>query len=400
MRIVMLHHDDRNAVSGAVTMARRTAEALAQRGHEVALAGTPPAAHDAAVLYLGPQLPISLGALVDHTGWRPDVIHVTDLAEPSAGWCGLALAREAGCTFAVTPATHPALWSEHADGIDIARSADVVFVLTAAEGDALTVHGVAPERLAPLGQGPQLSGRADPAAFRAAMDVQGPLVLFLGRRLPSKGYQHLLAAAPAILARHPDATIMIAGPASDPASVAATRVAPVRDVGELDDATKHSALVAADLLCLPTVADAFPLVFVEAWWCGTPVVSGPFAGVHDVVRDGVDGLVVPAERAAVACAVSGLLADLPRLQAMGRAGRERAGREFSWAAVAAGAERGYGPAAARHRGVAVQQSTSNSTGQGGSHASHHPGRRIGNPAAAPHRRHPETAGAAGRDADH
>jgi glycosyltransferase involved in cell wall biosynthesis len=361
MRIVMLHHDDRNAVSGAVTMARRTAAALARRGHEVALAGTAPAAHGSGIHYLGPELPISLEALMDHTGWRPDVVHVTDLAEPAAGWCGVALARAAGCAFAVTPATHSALWSDLAGGMDVARSADVVFVLTAAEGDALTFHGVAPERLAPLGQGAQLSGRADPAAFRAATDIRGPLVLFLGRRLPSKGYQHLLAAAPAILAHHPDATIMVAGPASDPGSVAATRVAPVRDVGELDDATKHSALAAADLLCLPTVADAFPLVFVEAWWCGTPVVSGPFTGVHDVVRDGVDGLVVPAERAAVACAVSGLLADPPRLLAMGRAGRHRAEREFSWAAVAAGAERGYERVAASNPGGAVPRPMSSTT---------------------------------------
>jgi glycosyltransferase involved in cell wall biosynthesis len=340
MRIVMLHHDTRHAVAGAAGMARWTADALARRGHEVALAGTAAPVPGSPVRHLGP-LPTSPDGLVARTGWVPDVVHVTDLADPAAGWCGLDLASRLGCAIAVTPATHPALWTDHAGGLDLARLADVVLVLTPAEGDALAAHGIAPERLAPLGQGPQLDGQPAPAAFRAAHGIEGPLVLFLGRRLPSKGYQHLLVAAPTILAHHPTATIVIAGPASDPDSVAATRAAPVVDVGELDDATKHSALAAADLLCLPTVADAFPLVFVEAWWCGTPVVSGPFAGVHDVVRDGVDGLVAPAEPHAVACAVSGLLADPRRRRAMGRAGRQRAEQQFSWDAVATGAEAAY-----------------------------------------------------------
>jgi glycosyltransferase involved in cell wall biosynthesis len=335
----MLHHDPNGAMGGARHMAWRTADALAARGHDVAVAGTGPARGldpSRAARRLGPGLPRSVGEAAERAGWVPEVVHVTDLADPTAASRGLALARSAGAIFALTPATDPALWSDWDAAGDLARQAAVVFTLTLTEARALAVLGVPPARIAPLGQGPQLEGRPDPDAFRARVGATGPLVLFLGRKLPSKGYQHLIRATPAIVERHPDATVVVAGPTPPspgrPAA-AASRTFPatprgLRQLGPLDEVEKHSALVAADVLCLPTVADAFPLVFVEAWWCGTPVVSGPFPGAHEVVRDGVDGVITAADPAAVAAAVSGLLAEPDRREAMGRAGRHRAEAEL------------------------------------------------------------------------
>ena len=38
------------------------------------------------------------------------------------------------------------------------------------------------------------------------------------------------------------------------------------------------ALAACTVFCLPSTADIFPLVFLEAWACARPVVSGAFPG--------------------------------------------------------------------------------------------------------------------------
>ncbi len=131
---------------------------------------------------------------------------------------------------------------------------------------------------------------------------------------------------------------MFAGPPCDDDAhariAAASKGGTVLDLGTIDPVTKHDALAAADIVCLPSVADVFPLVFVEAWWCATPVVSGPFAGADEVVRHGVDGLVTAAEPDAVAAAVAGLLDDPRRRRAMGRAGSARAVRTLSWNHVA------------------------------------------------------------------
>jgi glycosyltransferase involved in cell wall biosynthesis len=357
----MLHHDPQGGLGGATHMAWRTADALTARGHDVAIAGTPPARgrHPAPAAppmlggerracWLGPDLPASVGEVAGTTGWVPEVVHVTDLVDTHAAVRGLALADGAGALLAVTPATDAALWCDRAAGGALARQADVVFALTPSERRALEGAGVASERLAPLGQGPQLAGIPDPARFRARVGATGPLVLFLGRKLPTKGYQHLIAAAPTIRERHPEATIVVAGPEPSSSSGSGSGGGPTADVtacGALGEVEKHSALVAADVLVLPSVADAFPLVFVEAWTCGVPVVSGPFPGAHEVVRDGVDGLIVAADPVAVAHAVNRLLDDPVRRRTMGRAGRHRAATELSWDAVAADAERGYRDAA-------------------------------------------------------
>jgi glycosyltransferase involved in cell wall biosynthesis len=385
----MLHHDPDGGYGGATHMAWRTAEGLAARGHAVALAGTPPASDHArftlpgwvaaasghlapgaalaaaagdgfpgrgsgrGVRWLGPELPGSLGEVAVGAGWVPEVVHVTDLVDPLAATAGLALARGAGALLALTPATDATLWREPGPVHRVAGQADVVFTLTPAEDRSVAAAGVPTGRLARLGQGPQLAGVPDPAGFRAAVGASGPLVLFLGRKLPTKGYQHLVAAAPAIVERHPSATIVVAGPepARPGCGAAPVRHDRLRQLGVLDETEKHSALVAADVLVLPSIADAFPLVFVEAWWCATPVVSGPFPGAREVVRHGVDGLVVDADPAAVATAVTALLDDPARAAAMGRAGRDRARSDLSWAAVAATVERGYRDAAAATAGA-------------------------------------------------
>ena len=42
---------------------------------------------------------------------------------------------------------------------------------------------------------------------------------------------------------------------------------------------------------LPTLADSFGLVHLEALACGVPVITTPHCG--SVVRDGVEGFIVP-----------------------------------------------------------------------------------------------------------
>ena len=69
----------------------------------------------------------------------------------------------------------------------------------------------------------------------------------------------------------------------------------VEIAGQVDDAEKWRLLGEADLLCAPSLGgESFGMVLTEAFASGTPVVASDIAGYRDVVRDGRDGVLVPA----------------------------------------------------------------------------------------------------------
>jgi starch synthase len=70
--------------------------------------------------------------------------------------------------------------------------------------------------------------------------------------------------------------------------------------------------------------------------CGAAVVGSRVGGIPEVVADGRTGLLAPpGDPDALAAALNALITDPDRAAALGRAGRERAVAEFSWAQIAA-----------------------------------------------------------------
>lgn len=92
----------------------------------------------------------------------------------------------------------------------------------------------------------------------------------------------------------------------------------------------------ADVFALASEREAFGLVALEAMACGVPVVATQVGGLPEVLRDGLEGRLVPSEdRAAFAAALRQLLADARLRQELGRAGRARAVQQFGAEGVVA-----------------------------------------------------------------
>jgi glycosyltransferase involved in cell wall biosynthesis len=102
----------------------------------------------------------------------------------------------------------------------------------------------------------------------------------------------------------------------------------VRFLGYVPEAGRHCGEF--DVQVVPSWAESFGLVTLEALARGVPVVATTAGGSPEIVRDGREGLLVPpGDPAALADRVDRLLASAELRRALGEAGRERVESRFS-----------------------------------------------------------------------
>jgi glycosyltransferase involved in cell wall biosynthesis len=149
------------------------------------------------------------------------------------------------------------------------------------------------------------------------------LLLAAGRVLPIKGFDVLIAALPAVLARQPATHLVLYGPDRGGtvealrAQVAALGLgARVHFLGTLPFEGQGRFLAAADLAVIPSLLDGFNRFCVEAGAHGTPAIVSTGAGIAEWVRErGAGRVVPPRDPGALAAAIAGLLDDPAAWQA-------------------------------------------------------------------------------------
>ena len=206
-------------------------------------------------------------------------------------------------------------------------------------------------RLAQLSPGVDVD-RFTPGADGSAIRLRhglgdAPVVVCVSRLVARKGQDVLVEGWPRVLARHPDARLLLVGggPAESSLRRAVARQGIAHSVvitGPVpaDELPAHYA--AGDVFAMPCRTrragldvEGLGMVFLEAAACGRPVVAGTSGGAPEAVQDGVTGHVVdPRSPEAVADAIAGLLADPARAAAMGRAGRTWVEQRWSWRTIA------------------------------------------------------------------
>ena len=154
----------------------------------------------------------------------------------------------------------------------------------------------------------------------------GPGLLFAGRLAPEKGLDVLLDAAE--LAGLP---LTIAGDGPLMARLKDRANARVSLLGWVSPERVSELLLTAAAAVVPsTWYENAPLSVLEPMACATPVVASAIGGIPELVRDGVDGLLVePGSAASLAAALRAVAADPEKARKMGAAARERIGVEFS-----------------------------------------------------------------------
>ena len=170
--------------------------------------------------------------------------------------------------------------------------------------------------------------------MRTLVGPSGPVIGAVARLHRQKGIIYLLRAAPAVLARFPEAKFAVAGggPLERDLRLEIERLGLSGRfllLGERADAADLTAL--ADVFVLPSLWEGLPLVLLEAAALGKPIAATDIDGVREVVRDGETALLVPAgDPARLADAVIRLIADRPSPRDWGRAARAGSRRGSPW----------------------------------------------------------------------
>jgi glycosyltransferase involved in cell wall biosynthesis len=181
----------------------------------------------------------------------------------------------------------------------------------------------------------------DGAVFRAEQGAGGPMPLvgIVGRIGLGKGHEHFVEAAGRLLGAGAVARFVVVGDsvfAEDAWRADALRRT-VKDAG-LEEHIRFTGLRrdiprvmrGLDVLVLASDAEPCGRVLFEAMASGTAVVATNTGGTPEIVRDGVEGVLVPPRDAgALAQAIGALLADPVRRARLGDAGLARVRAEFT-----------------------------------------------------------------------
>jgi phosphatidylinositol alpha-1,6-mannosyltransferase len=176
-----------------------------------------------------------------------------------------------------------------------------------------------------------------PAAAGGDRVVPGRFALIVGRMSSAeryKGHDLLIDLWPGLVARVPDARLVVGGGGDDAdrlrAKAAALQLGDrVEFLGWCPAADLTALYRDAVCFAMPSRGEGFGIVYLEAMREGTPCVAAPGAAA-EIITDGVDGLIAdPADQPAVADALARLFVDEPLRVRLGAAAAARVAGTFT-----------------------------------------------------------------------
>jgi phosphatidylinositol alpha-1,6-mannosyltransferase len=170
-------------------------------------------------------------------------------------------------------------------------------------------------------------------------------ILVVGRQLSSeryKGFPELIEAVAIMSGRGESPTLHVVGTGDDQAEL--KRQARERGIendvifhGALDEADLAAAYSGCHVFAMPSRDEGFGIVYLEAMRHSMPCVAAASGGAPEVVKDGVNGILVPyGDASALASALERLRDDVVLRRSLGDAGRQLVETIFSPAAFARG----------------------------------------------------------------
>jgi glycosyltransferase involved in cell wall biosynthesis len=266
---------------------------------------------------------------------RPDVLfvpaHVLPLAHPLPS---VVTVHDLGYRY--FPDAHPLgqrLYLDWSTRFSSRAATHVIADSEATRRDLARFYGVPAEKVTVVypGRDEQLR-RVDPTPVRARYGLGSDYLLHVGTLQPRKNLARLIAASGTLRAQWPRLELVLAGqPGWQSESILALARQHsdfVRLLNYVPDGDLAGLYSGALAFVFPSLYEGFGLPVLEAMACGTPVVCSNTSSLPEVAGEAVL-LVDPGDMAALANAISRLLADASLRASLAAKGLEQV-RKFSW----------------------------------------------------------------------
>lgn len=189
---------------------------------------------------------------------------------------------------------------------------------------AVALYGCpGPIEVIPLGLAPPRPAGPHPSRGALGLDAQAVYIVSLARLVRRKNLAALVEACSAV--GDADVRLLLLGDGPERGALealAAARGLERRVVfkGFVDEDEKQTLLRAADIFALPSLHEAFGLVYLEAMQAGLPIVATRPGGQEDFLEEGVTAHLVDAgDPAALTAALARLVRDRAARRRMGEA---------------------------------------------------------------------------------
>lgn len=176
--------------------------------------------------------------------------------------------------------------------------------------------------------------------LRRRYDLNGKKVIFsIARLVKRKGFDQVITALDQVAGENWRYLLAGDGPEAAALRTAASAGQAADKIiftGALSETEKWSCLKLCDIFIMTSRDldgdfEGFGIVYLEANLMGKPVIAGRSGGVADAVIDNETGLLVdPENPTAIAAAITRLLNNPDEAERLGRLGKDRAERDFSW----------------------------------------------------------------------
>ncbi|MEM9110827.1 MAG: glycosyltransferase family 4 protein, partial [Planctomycetota bacterium] len=155
-----------------------------------------------------------------------------------------------------------------------------------------------------------------------------PTVLFIGRKDHGKGYHALREAVGLLHGQGKAIKLVSIGRDREPPYPVLPDSIDI-DLGAADEQTKHDAFAGCDVFALPSEAESFGIVYVEAWSYGKPVIGGTAPASRELIQRHNGGLLSDGSAADIAVQLSRLIDNPAERRAFGESGRAAVLSDYS-----------------------------------------------------------------------